>query len=294
MVKAKVSIKIENVTYTYMKNTPYEKHALQNVTLTIEKGSFIAVAGHTGSGKSTLMQHLNGLIAPSEGRVKVDGIDINKKSKERTQARRSVGMVFQYPETQLFEENIFNDIAFGPRNFGLPEEKVIKRVKEAMAFVGLDYTLYKDISPFMLSGGQMRRVAIAGIIALEPSYLVLDEPTAGLDPKAKRDLLANIKALYRAGKTTVIMVSHNMDDIINLADRIVILNDGKVAADGVPREIFQRDDILKAAGLRTPRLTQLLRKINDEALPVRTDCLNIEEAADVIFKAWNRRKKNAE
>lgn len=189
-------IEIKNISHIYMENTPYEKVALDDVSLTIDDGSFVAIAGHTGSGKSTLMQHLNGLLSPKQGEVTINGVDINKKkNKETLLARRSVGLVFQYPEQQLFEETIFADIAFGPRNFGLSEAEVTSRVKETMNFVELDYEEYKDKSPFLLSGGQMRRVAIAGIIALKPKFLVLDEPTAGLDPKLKQNLLTKIKKI---------------------------------------------------------------------------------------------------
>lgn len=276
-----------------MKKTPYEKDALKNVTLTIDKGSFVAVAGHTGSGKSTLMQHLNGLLKPSKGQVVVDDIDINGKGSAGITARRSVGMVFQYPEHQLFEETIFADIAFGPKNFGLDETEITSRVQAAMEFVKLDYKKYKDMSPFALSGGQMRRVAIAGIIALQPRYLVLDEPTAGLDPQAKRDLLNNIRQLYDKGDTTVIMVSHNMDDIMGLAQRVIVLNNGEIAADGRPAEIFNENAVLEQAGLRPPRLTQLLQKINDEVVPVKTHYTNIDTAAEAVSQAWHRRGKNA-
>ncbi|WP_196594764.1 energy-coupling factor transporter ATPase [Pectinatus sottacetonis] len=289
-----MAIEIKNVTHVYMKKTPYEKNALKNISLTIYEGSFIAVAGHTGSGKSTLMQHLNGLLKPDSGMVTVDGIDINGKGRESVKARRSVGMVFQYPEQQLFEETIAADIAFGPKNFGLAENEIENRVKKAMQFVNLDYEKYKDISPFSLSGGQMRRVAIAGIIALAPKYLVLDEPTAGLDPRAKHDLLGNIKKLYNKRDCTVIMVSHNMDDIMSMAERIVVLNDGVIVADGAPKDVFKQTEILTAAGLRPPHLTQLLQKINDEALPVATDCTNLTAAVDSIYKSWSRRRKNAE
>ena len=212
-----------------MENTPYEKKALNNVSLTINEGEFVAIAGHTGSGKSTLMQHFNGLLNPTKGEVFIDGIDINKKKDKKTlNARRSVGMVFQYPEQQLFEESIFADIAFGPRNFGCSEDEVKQRVKEAMDFVELDYEEYKDKSPFLLSGGQMRRVAIAGIIALKPKYLVLDEPTAGLDPRLKQNLLQKVKRLHQKEKMTIIMVSHNMDDIALLADKVAIMRQGKL------------------------------------------------------------------
>ena len=216
-------IEVKNISHIYMENTPYEKKALNNVSLTINEGEFVAIAGHTGSGKSTLMQHFNGLLNPTNGEVFIDGIDINKKKDKKTlNARRSVGMVFQYPEQQLFEESIFADIAFGPRNFGCSEDEVKQRVKEAMDFVELDYEEYKDKSPFLLSGGQMRRVAIAGIIALKPKYLVLDEPTAGLDPRLKQKLLQKVKKLHQKEKMTIIMVSHNMDDIALLADKVEI------------------------------------------------------------------------
>ena len=221
-------IEVKNISYIYMENTPYEKKALNNVSLTINEGEFVAIAGHTGSGKSTLMQHFNGLLNPTKGEVFIDGIDINKKDKKTLNARRSVGMVFQYPEQQLFEESIFADIAFGPRNFGCSEDEVKQRVKEAMDFVELDYEEYKDKSPFLLSGGQMRRVAIAGIIALKPKYLVLDEPTAGLDPRLKQNLLQKVKKLHQKEKMTIIMVSHNMDDIALLADKVAIMRQGKL------------------------------------------------------------------
>ena len=225
-----MSIEIKNVTHIYMEKTPYEKTALDDVSLVIEEGSFTAIAGHTGSGKSTLMQHVNGLLSPDRGSVYIDGMDISKKNKAALAARRSVGLVFQYPEQQLFEETIEKDIAFGPRNFGFSEEEIQKRVREAMEFVELDYEQYKDKSPFELSGGQMRRVAIAGIIALKPKYLVLDEPTAGLDPRLKANLLAKIKKLHDKEKMTIIMVSHNMDDIAKLADKVAVMNGGKTHA----------------------------------------------------------------
>ncbi|WP_432718482.1 energy-coupling factor transporter ATPase [Pectinatus frisingensis] len=288
-----MAIEIKNVTYTYMKKTPYEKIALKDVSFTIPEKNFIAVAGHTGSGKSTLMQHLNGLIAPSYGQIIVDGIDVNSKGSAKLKARRSVGMVFQYPEQQLFEETIFADIAFGPKNFGLSETQIAERVKKAMAFVDLDYKQYKDLSPFSLSGGQMRRVAIAGIIALEPKYLVLDEPAAGLDPQAKRSLLRNIKKLYNEGKTTIIMVSHNMDDILELAGRVIVLNDGQILADGNPKDVFRQVNLLHKAGLEPPQLIQLLERIKTEVFDISVDKFNVDDAADAIYAEWRRRQKHA-
>lgn len=283
-------IEIKNISHIYMEKTPYEKTALNDVSLTIEDGSFVAIAGHTGSGKSTLMQHLNGLLAPHKGSVFIDGVDINKKkNKDSLQARRSVGLVFQYPEQQLFEESIFADIAFGPRNFGLSEDEIITRVKDAMSFVELDYEEYKDKSPFLLSGGQMRRVAIAGIIALKPKFLVLDEPTAGLDPRLKQILLKKIKKLHKQENITIIMVSHNMDDIALLADKVAIMNQGKLMIYDEPRKVFAQKEIIENAGLLEPEVVQLLRKIQDIGLDVDINVLNKEEALNSIVAALRKR-----
>ena len=283
-------IEVKNISHIYMENTPYEKKALNNVSLTINEGEFVAIAGHTGSGKSTLMQHFNGLLNPTKGEVFIDGIDINKKKDKKTlNARRSVGMVFQYPEQQLFEESIFADIAFGPRNFGCSEDEVKQRVKEAMDFVELDYEEYKDKSPFLLSGGQMRRVAIAGIIALKPKYLVLDEPTAGLDPRLKQNLLQKVKKLHQKEKMTIIMVSHNMDDIALLADKVAIMRQGKLMIYGEPREVFTYKDVIEQAGLLEPEVMQLLRKIKEYGLDVDINALNKQEALNNILVALRKR-----
>ena len=273
-----------------MEKTPYEKKALKNISLKINEGEFVAIAGHTGSGKSTLMQHINGLIKPSEGSVIVDGVNINeKKSKESLIARRKVGLVFQYPEQQLFEETIYADIAFGPKNFGLSEEEIAKRVQNSMRFVELDYELYKDKSPFQLSGGQMRRVAIAGIMALSPKYLVLDEPTAGLDPRLKKILLSKIKNLHDREKLTIIMVSHNMDDIAQLADKVAVLNQGELKIYDEPKKVFAQRDIIKNAGLLEPEVMQLLQAIKDKGLDVDINALNEKEALKNICKALKGR-----
>lgn len=283
-------IEVKNISHIYMENTPYEKKALNNVSLTINEGEFVAIAGHTGSGKSTLMQHFNGLLNPTRGEVFIDGIDINKKKDKKTlNARRSVGMVFQYPEQQLFEESIFADIAFGPRNFGCSEDEVKQRVKDAMDFVELDYEEYKDKSPFLLSGGQMRRVAIAGIIALKPKYLVLDEPTAGLDPRLKQNLLQKMKKLHQKEKMTIIMVSHNMDDIALLADKVAIMRQGKLMIYGEPREVFTHKDAIEQAGLLEPEVMQLLRKIKEYGLDVDINALNKQEALNNILVALRKR-----
>ena len=283
-------IEIKDISHIYMEKTPYEKKALNNVSLIINDGDFVAIAGHTGSGKSTLMQHLNGLLNPNKGKVFIDGIDINKKKDKQTlNARRSVGVVFQYPEQQLFEESIFADIAFGPRNFGLSESEVEQRVKEAMDFVELDYEEYKDKSPFLLSGGQMRRVAIAGIIALKPKYLVLDEPTAGLDPRLKQNLLQKVKKLHQKEHVTIIMVSHNMDDIALLANKVAVMNQGKLMIYDEPRKVFAHRDIIEQAGLLEPEVMQLLRKIKEYGLDVEVSALNKQEALNNILVALRKR-----
>ena len=264
-----MSIEIRNVTHIYMEKTPYEKMALDDVSLTIEEGSFTAIAGHTGSGKSTLMQHINGLLTPDKGMVHIDGIDINKKNKASFTARRSVGLVFQYPEQQLFEETVAKDIAFGPKNFGLSEDEIKERVKDAM--------------------GQMRRVAIAGIIALKPKYLVLDEPTAGLDPQLKANLLNKIKKLHSKEKMTIIMVSHNMDDIAKLADKVAVMNHGKLMIYDKPDKVFANRQIIKDAGLLEPEVMQLLQKIKDKGLDVNVNVLNKNDALKEILTALRKR-----
>lgn len=284
-----MSIEIRNVTHIYMEKTPYEKMALDDVSLTIEEGSFTAIAGHTGSGKSTLMQHINGLLTPDKGMVHIDGIDINKKNKAAFTARRSVGLVFQYPEQQLFEETVAKDIAFGPKNFGLSEDEIKERVKDAMEFVELDYEEYKDKSPFELSGGQMRRVAIAGIIALKPKYLVLDEPTAGLDPQLKANLLNKIKKLHSKEKMTIIMVSHNMDDIAKLADKVAVMNHGKLMIYDKPDKVFANRQIIKDAGLLEPEVMQLLQKIKDKGLDINVNVLNKNDALKEILTSLRKR-----
>ena len=256
-----MSIKIENLTHVYMPKTPFEKKALDDVNLVIEDGEFLALIGHTGSGKSTLIQHLNGLLEPSSGRILVDNIDITNKETKLTDIRKKIGLVFQYPEYQLFEETIEKDIAFGPNNLGLSEEEVSDRVKKSMEMVGLDYESYKDVSPFDLSGGQKRRVAIAGVIAMEPKVLILDEPTAGLDPKGRDDILDQIKTLHEKYKMTIVLVSHSMEDVGKLAERIVVMNKGKIALMGKPAEIFKEVETLENIGLAVPQVTYLMREL---------------------------------
>lgn len=282
-----MSIRVENVTYIYGGGTPYEKTALEGIDLTIEKGEFVGIIGHTGSGKSTLIQHLNGLIHPTRGRVTVDGVDLAEKTKEAIAKRHSVGMVFQYPEQQLFEETIAGDIAFGPRNLGCDEETVDERVREAMRFVGLDYDTYAKRSPFRLSGGQMRRVAIAGVLAMKPDFLILDEPSAGLDPVGRREIFSRIKKWYKDGAFSVILVSHNMDDIAKLATRLLVMSHGHCILDGKPMDIFlhHREELL-AAGVDVPPLTKTLLHLQSLGIPVPEDAKTCEEAAAKMLRLW--------
>ena len=282
-------IELKDVSYTYMKGTPFEREALRDVSLTIVDGSLTAIAGHTGSGKSTLVQHLNGLLNPTKGKVLVDGVNLVGKDKETVLARRKVGMVFQYPEQQLFEETVAADIAFGPKNLELSENEIERRVRSAMEFVQLDYDEYKDVSPFRLSGGQMRRVAIAGVLALEPEYLVLDEPTAGLDPQAREDLLRRIMELHRKNKLTIIFVSHNMEDIARMAERVVFIHDGHVLVDAPPSEAFFADEEMRKAGLAAPPTVTLLSCLREAGLNVETDAFTAEEAAKRIVKAIRKK-----
>lgn len=276
-----MSIELKEVTYCYMPGTPYERYALRQVSASIQDGSFTAIVGHTGSGKSTLVQHLNGLLQPSAGQVLVDGIDLNGSDKAARAAakaaRRRVGMVFQYPEQQLFEETVEKDVAFGPKNQGLNPEMVQGRVEEAMNLVGLDYALFRNRSPFQLSGGQKRRAAIAGVLALHPRYLVLDEPTAGLDPCGREELIRMIQKLHQEWKLTIVFISHSMEDVARLADSIILMNHGECVIQDDPDTVFSRDDLLQAAGLRPPHIQRLLRKLQAAGVPVQTRAKNIEE-----------------
>ncbi|MBO6267274.1 MAG: energy-coupling factor transporter ATPase [Synergistaceae bacterium] len=282
-------IELKGVSYTYMKGTPFEREALRDVSLTIVDGSLTAIAGHTGSGKSTRVQHLNGLLNPTKGKVLVDGVNLVGKDKETLLARRKVGMVFQYPEQQLFEETVAADIAFGPKNLELSEDEINRRVRSAMEFVQLDYETYKDVSPFRLSGGQMRRVAIAGVLALEPKYLVLDEPTAGLDPQAREELLRRIAELHRKKKLTIIFVSHNMEDIARMAERVVFMHDGRVLVDAPPSEAFFANEKIEEAGLSVPPTVALLSCLQENGLPVEADAFTVEETVKRISRAVRKK-----
>lgn len=283
-----MSIKIENLTHVYMPKSPFEKKALDNVNLLIEDGEFLALIGHTGSGKSTLIQHLNGLLEPTSGRILVDDIDITNKEAKLTEIRKKIGLVFQYPEYQLFEETIEKDIAFGPNNLGLYSEEVSRRVKKSMEMVGLDYETYKDVSPFDLSGGQKRRVAIAGVIAMEPKVLILDEPTAGLDPKGRDDILEQIKLLHEKYKMTIVLVSHSMEDVGKLAQRIVVMNKGKVELLGKPSEVFKEVETLEKIGLAVPQVTYLMRVLRERGFNVSDEIFTVEKGTEAILKVLSK------
>ncbi len=265
-------LEIQNLTHIYSAGTPFEHTALDDVSFSIKKGEFIGIIGHTGSGKSTLMQHLNGLLKPTSGRVLLDGEDIWKDKVTTHQARFRVGLVFQYPEYQLFEETVYKDVAFGPKNMGLSKEEIDRRVREAASFVGVtDAQL--ELSPFDLSGGQKRRVAIAGVIAMEPEVLILDEPTAGLDPAGRAEILCNIQAYREAKNATIIMVSHSMNDVAQLTDRLLVMNGAHLAMDGTPDEVFSHAWDLLDMGLDIPEVTRIfleLQKLGMDVPPVYT------------------------
>lgn len=283
-----MSIKTENLTHIYMPGSPFEKTALNNVSIEIKDGEFVALIGHTGSGKSTLIQHFNGLLEATSGKIIVDDVDITDKNIKLTDIRKKVGLVFQYPEYQLFEETIAKDIAFGPRNLGLSEEEIQKRVIKSMEMVGLDYETYKDRSPFDLSGGQKRRVAIAGVIAMEPTTLILDEPTAGLDPKGRDDILAQIRKLHDDYKMTIIMVSHSMEDVANIAEHIIVMNHGEVALEGTPANVFKEVDKLEKIGLAVPQVTYLVKKLREKGFDISDNIFTIEDAKKALLDIFKR------
>ena len=277
-----MSIVIEHLNYVYMQGGPYETKALDDVSLTIHDGEFVGLIGHTGSGKSTLVQHLNGLILPTSGQITVDGMDLADKNTDKRAIRRRVGLVFQYPENQLFEETVAKDIAFGPKNLGLDEAEIDRRVRTAMRRVALDYDKLSQRSGFELSGGQMRRVAIAGVLAMEPQTLVLDEPCAGLDPKGREEILGLISDLHRESGATIVMVSHSMDDVAALAERVIVMNHGKVAMDGAPREVFSRGEELRAIGLDVPQAVELAQKLREKGFDVPEGIYKIEEVRAAV------------
>lgn len=277
-----MDINFKNVSFIYGEKTPFEKLALDNIDLTIKKGEFVGIIGHTGSGKSTLIQHFNGILKPTSGDVFIG--DMNTKDKELAKSglRYKIGLVFQYPEYQLFEETIEKDIAFGPRNMGLSEEEVTERVKEAMEIVGLDYETKKDKSPFEISGGQKRRVAIAGILAMKPDILILDEPTAGLDPMGRDELFFQIKNLYEKNNITIVLISHSMEDVAKLVNRIIIMKDGHIHLDKKTKEAFSDVDDLKKVGLNVPQITELMDVLRKNGHNFSKNILTVDEAFSEI------------
>ena len=278
-----MSIKIEHLNYVYSEGTAYEKQALKDICLEIPHGEFVGVIGHTGSGKSTLIQHLNGLIRATSGALYYNGENIYEDGYNMKALRNQVGLVFQYPEHQLFEVDVLSDVCFGPKNQGLSKEECEKRAREALKLVGLKEKYY-DASPFELSGGQKRRVAIAGVLAMEPQVLILDEPTAGLDPKGRDEILDQIAYLHKKRNLTVILVSHSMDDIAKYADRIIVMNQGEVMYNDVPKKVFAHYKELEEVGLAAPQVTYIMHELNAHGLNVNTEATTIEEAADSIME----------
>lgn len=277
-----MQIRLENVSHIYNQGNTFEKIALDHIHLEIEQGEFIGIIGHTGSGKSTLVQHFNGLMLPTEGSVFVDEKDTKDKNVSKTEIRKNVGLVFQYPEYQLFEDTIFNDIAFGPKNIGCTEKEVEERVRWACEITGVDFEKSKELSPFELSGGQKRRVAIAGVIAMKPQFLILDEPTAGLDPVGREEILSRIHNLYQEENITVILISHSMEDVARLAKRLLVMDNGKIIMDSETRKVFEKAEELKEIGLSIPQVTDFLHAYHKKEKDIRTDIYTVEEAYEEL------------
>lgn len=282
-----MSIEIKNVTHIYNEGTTFEKKALDDVTLTIENGTFVGLIGHTGSGKSTLIQHLNALVKPTKGSIIVDGEDIHANKSKLKQVRQNIGLVFQYPEHQLFEMTIYEDVAYGPKNLGLSNDEIASRVKESLNLVGLNEKDYEK-SPFQLSGGQKRRVAIAGVLAMKPKVLILDEPTAGLDPRGRDEILQSIKSMHDALKITVILVSHNMEDIAKHVDNIIVMHSGKPRLVGSPSVVFKEVEILESIGLAVPQVSYLMKALEEKGINVRSDIFIVEDAVDAILNSFGK------
>lgn len=280
-----MSVKVENLTHIYNEGLPHESVAVQDVSFSIEDGQIAGIIGHTGSGKSTLVQHLNGLIRPKTGSIYIDEQNICDGNTVMREIRKKVGLVFQYPEYQLFEETVFKDVAFGPKNIGLADEELEDRVREAIELVGLDYEQIKDKSPFDLSGGQKRRVAIAGVIAMKPKVLILDEPTAGLDPKAHRDVLDMIIRVHEHEDNITVMVSHNMEDIASMCDKVIVMDRAHAVMEGTPEEVFARRAELKQMGLAAPPVTDLIDMLNDRGFKLDGNILTRDRAVEEIYKA---------
>jgi len=284
-----MSIKLENINFFYSPDNAFKKHALKDINLEIEQGEFVGIIGHTGSGKSTLIQHFNGLLKPTSGHLYYDNSNIFDNAYHLKKLREKVGLVFQYPEHQLFETTVLKDVCFGPKNQGLDEKSCIERAGEALKLVGLKEK-YWDKSPFEISGGQKRRAAIAGVLAMRPEVLILDEPTAGLDPRGKNDILNQIKKLYQETKITIILVSHSMEDIAKYANRLIVMNQGSIYFDDTPRNIFKRYKELEAIGLAAPQVTYIMDRLRQKGFDVSLDAITIEEAKEEILKFLGRDK----
>ena len=285
-----MSIVLENVSYTYSPDTAYEIHALKQVSLEIRDGQFIGLIGHTGSGKSTLIQHLNGLVKATSGHIYFNGEDIYSENYDMRRLRSKVGLVFQYPEHQLFEVDVLSDVCFGPKNQGLSQEEAEKRAREALRMVGISEE-YEKQSPFDLSGGQKRRVALAGVLAMEPEVLILDEPTAGLDPRGRDEILDQISLLHKERGITVILVSHSMEDVAKYVERIIVMNQGEVMYDDVPREVFRHYKELESVGLAAPQVTYIMHTLKDRGFDADENATTIEEAREEILEAFRKKGK---
>lgn len=279
-----MSIEVKGLTHIYNEGLPHESVALEDVTFSAQDGQLVGIIGHTGSGKSTLVQHLNGLLKPKSGSIVVGGTDITADGVVMRDIRKKIGLVFQYPEYQLFEETVAKDVAFGPANLGLSEAEIDECVKEAIEMVGLDYEKVKNVSPFELSGGQKRRAAIAGVIAMKPEVLILDEPTAGLNPKAHADILNMVETIHRKSKNIIFLVSHNMNDIARMSDKVLVMNHGRLVMDGTPAEVFSREEELKSMGLALPDSMEIMMRLKKAGMDINTDCLTMDEAAEEIAK----------
>ncbi|MDO9555092.1 MAG: energy-coupling factor transporter ATPase [Atribacterota bacterium] len=282
-------IHLENMCFTYSLGMPFETEVLKNINLEIDKDEFIGLIGHTGCGKTTLIQHFNGLLTPTSGKIYVEGVDLNKKGVNLKLVRQKIGLVFQYPENQLFEETIYQEVAFGPRKLGLPEGKIEKRVREALKMVDLDYNLYIERSPFSLSGGEMRRVALASILSIRPKMLILDEPTANLDPRGRDDILSEIKKIHYNFGMGVVLVSHNMEKVAETVNRLVVMHRGEIIMDGAPRDIFEKhaNDLINV-GLGLPQVTECMHKLKAKGKDVYTGVLTVDDAEREVLKKINK------
>ena len=285
-----MAIQVEDLCYTYGEGTALERQALKHVSFEIQDGEFVGLIGHTGSGKSTLIQHLNGLIKPTSGDIKYQGVSIYSQGYKLKDLRSKVGLVFQYPEYQLFEADIFTDVCFGPKNLGLPQEEVEKRARHALKLVGMDEKFYKQ-SPFELSGGQKRRVAIAGVLAMRPEMMILDEPTAGLDPQGRDEILGQIERLNREHGLTILVVSHSMEDVARYADRLIVMNHGQKVFDGAPKEVFRHYKELEAIGLAAPQITYVVQGLRERGILIDDTITTVEEAREAILALYNKRRE---